>query len=60
MTYVPESIRLDGMALTDAADAPADGGDFGVTAPNTVTLDLGDVAAGAAFIIEFDTTININ
>jgi uncharacterized repeat protein (TIGR01451 family) len=60
MSYVPQSLRLDGAALTDAADAPADGGDFNITAPDTVTIDLGDVVAPAAFLIEFETTINIH
>jgi len=55
MTYVPESITLDGLARTDAVDG--DNADF--DAGNAiVSVNLGDIAAPAAFIILFDTTIN--
>jgi uncharacterized repeat protein (TIGR01451 family) len=58
MTYVAGSMQLDGVAQTDADDAPADTSDFGVTTANTITVNLGDTVAPATRIIEFDTTIN--
>jgi uncharacterized repeat protein (TIGR01451 family) len=58
MTYVSGSLQLDGVAQTDADDAPTDAGDFGVTTANTVTVHLGDTVAPATHIIEFNTTIN--
>ncbi len=58
MTYVAGSMLLDGVAQTDADDAPADASDFGVTAANTITVNLGDTVAPATRIIEFNTTIN--
>ncbi len=58
MTYVTGSMQLDGVAQTDADDAPADSSDYGVTTANTITVNLGDTAAPATRIIEFNTTIN--
>ncbi len=55
-TYVNSSMTLAGGPLTDAADA-FDGADFGITAPNTITVDLGDLTAGTQ-TITFDVTIN--
>jgi uncharacterized repeat protein (TIGR01451 family) len=55
MTYVSGSILLDGVARTDAPDG--DNAEFN-TAASIVTVNLGDIAAPAAFIIEFDATIN--
>jgi len=40
LTYVPGSITLDGVAQTDANDAPLDNTDFGVTTANTITVVL--------------------
>jgi len=55
MTYVPGSLTVDGMARTDAADG--DNADFdGANA--IVHINLGNIAAPAAFTIQFDTTIN--
>lgn len=53
MTYVNNSMVLDGVPLTDGADA--DSGEFSA---NTVTVNLGDTVAPATHTIEFDTTIN--
>jgi uncharacterized repeat protein (TIGR01451 family) len=58
MTYVAGSIQLDGVAQTDADDAPTDASDFGVTTANTITVNLGDTVAPATRTIEFNTTIN--
>jgi len=55
-TYVGSSMTLGGVPLTDGVDA-FDGADFGITTPNTVTLDLGDLTAGTQ-TITFDVTIN--
>jgi uncharacterized repeat protein (TIGR01451 family) len=58
-SYVADSMALDGNPLTDADDAPVDGADFGQTAPNTVTVRLGDLAGGGADrVISFEVTIN--
>lgn len=57
-TYVAGSITLDGASQTDADDAPADNTDFNVTAPNTVTVNLGDTVAPATRFIEFSVTID--
>lgn len=58
MTYIAGSLQLDGVAQTDADDAPADSSDFGVTTANTITVNIGDTVAPATRIIEFNTTIN--
>jgi len=55
-TYVSGSMALSGVPLTDAVDA-LDGADFGVTTPNTITVDMGDLTAGTQ-TITFDVTIN--
>jgi len=54
--YNPGSLALDGRPLTDAADA--DAGDVGASAPGTLTVVLGDLAAGGpAATISFSVTI---
>ena len=55
-TYVSSSITLGGGPLTDAVDG-LDGADFDISAPTTVTVDLGDLTAGTQ-TITFDVTIN--
>ncbi|HEY9036406.1 MAG TPA: DUF11 domain-containing protein [Pseudomonadales bacterium] len=56
-TYSTGTITLDTIAKTDILDA--DEADFNVTAANAVTVNLGNVAAGAAAqTIEFDVTID--
>jgi len=56
-TYIPDTLRLDTVALTDAADA--DAGDVAVTALGTVTVNLGNVAGGSpARSIEFSVLID--
>jgi uncharacterized repeat protein (TIGR01451 family) len=55
-TYVSSSMTQGGPPLTDAVDG-LDGADFSVTAPNTVTVDMGDLTAGTQ-TITFDVTIN--
>ncbi|RKZ19899.1 hypothetical protein DRQ50_01145 [bacterium] len=41
--FVPASLILDGVPLTDAADT--DAGDYNVTIPGTLTINLGDITA---------------
>jgi len=55
-TYVSSSMTLGGVPLTDAVDG-LDGADFGITAANTITVDMGDLSAGTQ-TITFDVTIN--
>jgi len=55
-TYVSSSMTLGGVPLTDAVDG-LDGADFGITALNTITIDMGDLTAGTQ-TITFDVTIN--
>jgi len=55
-TYVSNSMTLGGGALTDAVDG-LDGADFDITAPNMVTVDMGDLTAGTQ-TITFEVTIN--
>ena len=55
-TYVNASMTLGGVPLTDAVDG-IDDADFGVTALNTITVDMGDLTAGTQ-TITFDVTIN--
>jgi uncharacterized repeat protein (TIGR01451 family) len=57
-TFVAGSITLDGTVQTDGDDAPTDNTDFNVTAPNTVTVNLGDTVAPATRFIEFSVTID--
>lgn len=54
-TYVPGSIIVNGVAKTDAADA--DNAQF-VSATQTITVLLGNVAAPANVVITFRATIN--
>jgi len=55
-TYVPGSLRLDGVALTDAPDA--DAGTFSPAEPH-VGVRLGDLSAtDTARVIEFTVTID--
>lgn len=54
-TYVPGSIVVNGIAKTDAADA--DNAQF-ITATQTVSVSLGNVAAPANVVITFRATIN--
>jgi len=56
-TYNPGTLTLNSTTLTDILDG--DAGDVGGTTPNTVTVDLGDLAAPAPIqTITFDVTIN--
>jgi uncharacterized repeat protein (TIGR01451 family) len=64
-TYVAGSIRIgttgwaNGTLLTDAVDTPTpDAGDFNVTASNTVTVDLGDLAGSGNICVYFKVTID--
>lgn len=52
-TFVQDSISVDGVAKTDAADA--DNAQFSA---NTVSVSLGNVAAPANIVITFRATIN--
>lgn len=54
-TYVPGSIVVNGSAKTDAADA--DNAQF-ISATQTVSVSLGNVAAPANIVITFRATIN--
>lgn len=53
LTYVPGSIAVGGVAMTDAVDA-----DSAQFATNTVSVSLGNVAAPASVVITFRATIN--
>ncbi len=56
-TYKPGTLKLDGTALTDAADA--DAGDVGGTTAGTVTVSLGNLtSASGTRTITFDAQIN--
>jgi uncharacterized repeat protein (TIGR01451 family) len=44
LAYVPVSITVDGVLLTDEDDE--DAADFGITAPGTITARLGDMSVG--------------
>ncbi len=55
VTYVPGSIMVDGVAKTDAADA--DNAQF-ISATQTVSVSLGNVAAPANIVITLRATIN--
>jgi uncharacterized repeat protein (TIGR01451 family) len=52
-TYEPNSLKLNGTALTDAADG--DGGRF---ASNAITVALGTIAAGSSNTVTFRVKIN--
>lgn len=53
VSYVAGSIKVDGIAKTDAMDA--DNAQF---TPNTISVSLGDVAAPANVVITFRASIN--
>jgi hypothetical protein len=56
-TYIPGTLKLNGVTLTDAADA--DAGDVGGTTPGAVTVKLPDITnASPAQVIMFDVKIN--
>jgi len=57
-TYVPGSLTLNGTALGDGT-GDGDPGDFNVTTPGSITVDLGALAATAsAQLITFKVKIN--
>ncbi|HLY97080.1 MAG TPA: hypothetical protein VKO66_07665, partial [Sideroxyarcus sp.] len=56
MTYVPDSIVVNGAPRTDAADG--DQADSGITSANTVTVSPGSVTAPLTIWFTFRTTIN--
>jgi len=45
-------------ALTDASDAPTDTYDFGITAANQATLNIGTLAGGSTSVLYYQVTIN--
>lgn len=56
-TYVPASITFNGAGRTDAADG--DNADFGATTANTVTVNIGTLAAGGGTAtVTFQVRIN--
>ncbi|HBG04143.1 MAG: hypothetical protein A2075_01170 [Geobacteraceae bacterium GWC2_58_44] len=56
-TYKSSTMQLNGAPLTDAGSD--DAGDVNITTPSTVTVNLGNVAAGAAAsTVSFQVTIN--
>ncbi len=55
-TYVAGSITEDGNPRTDVGGD--DSADYNVTNPNTVTVDIGTLAAAASTTITFQVTIN--
>lgn len=52
LTYIPNSISLDAVSKTDAADT--DSAEF---LSNAVSVNLGNVTAPTSFVIEFRTTL---
>ncbi|NOU01229.1 MAG: DUF11 domain-containing protein [Gallionella sp.] len=55
-TYVPQSITVNGIAQTDAADTPTDNTEF---IGNTITITRGTVTVPATnVVIQFQATIN--
>lgn len=56
MTYKPASLVLDGSSLTDTTDS--DSGDFGISASNTATVNLGTIIAGSQYEIQLTYIIN--
>ena len=63
-TYVTGSIRTgtsgwaSGSVITDASDSPTDEGDYDVTASNTITVDLGDLAGSGNVCVYYKVTID--
>jgi len=55
-TYTAGTITVGGAARTDVVDG--DNADFGVTNGNSVTVNVGNLAAAASVTITFDVTIN--
>jgi len=58
-TYVTNSITLNAVVQTDAADSPTDESDYNVTNANNITVNLGDMtSASPTQTITFDVIIN--
>lgn len=62
-TYNPNSISLDTVAQSDAADAPVDFSDFNISNPGMITVDLSQggalsIAPPASFEINFEVIID--
>lgn len=57
MTYKPESIVLDGTSLTDD-NVDSDEANFGFSAVNTATINLGSITAGSQYEILLTYVIN--
>ena len=57
-TFGDNTITLDGISQTDADDQPTDNTDFGVTTPNTITIDLGTINPGDNHTITYDVIVN--
>ena len=58
-TYVAGSMTRNAASLTDAADAPVDDADFGVTTAGAISVGLGSLPAGGPpETITFQVTIN--
>jgi uncharacterized repeat protein (TIGR01451 family)/fimbrial isopeptide formation D2 family protein len=58
LAYLANSTTLDGIAQTDADDAPADFTDYNVTTPDTITISLPSLAQGASIEITYDVTLS--
>lgn len=56
MSYKPNSIHLDNLNLTDNNDS--DDADFGITNPETASINLGSIAAGSQYEIKLTYIIN--
>ena len=56
-TFGDNNITLNGASQTDANDL-ADNTDFGVTAPNTITSNIGTVNPGETYTLTYDVTID--
>ncbi len=57
VTYVSGSITLDGVAQGDVS-GDGDPSDYGSTAPGTLTVNIGTLAAGATAVVTFEVTVN--
>ena len=57
-TFGDNTIVLNGTPQTDADDPLTDNTDFGVTAPNTITSNIGTVNPGETYTLTYDVTID--
>lgn len=58
VTYVAGSIKIGGIAKTDANDA--DEGNYNITTPGAATVTLGTINPGQSVVVTFQAKINAN